>query len=149
MSNLVSKYSALDPADAEWLHLLVGDWQLISDLAFADLVLWLPTTDGGFVAVSQCRPSTGATVHHDDIVGSFAPGGLLPQLERALTEERTQRSREPRTFPCRPTPRSGRRSSRSCTRADRSLSSPGRPTSAAGAPPAVSSSTTSRPQTTS
>ena len=98
MSNLVSKYSALDPADAEWLHLLVGDWQLISDLAFADLVLWLPTTDGGFVAVSQCRPSTGATVHHDDIVGSFAPGGLLPQLERALTEASTQRSREPRWF---------------------------------------------------
>lgn len=98
MSNLVSKYGQLEPADAEWLHLLIGDWQLISDLAFADLVLWLPMPDGAFVAVSQCRPSTGATVHYDDIVGSFAPEGLLPQLERALTEESTQRSREPRWF---------------------------------------------------
>ena len=28
--------------DAEWIHLLVGDWQLIADLSFADLVLWVP-----------------------------------------------------------------------------------------------------------
>ncbi|MBI9114737.1 sensor histidine kinase [Sanguibacter suaedae] len=98
MSDLVSKHSTLDAVEAEWLHLLVGDWQLISDLAFADLVLWLPTSDGGFVAISQCRPSTGATVHYDDIVGTFAPEGLRPQLERAMVEERTQRSREPRWF---------------------------------------------------
>ena len=98
MSDLVSKHSSLSAPDVEWLHLLVGDWQQISDLAFADLVLWLPTGDGGFVAVSQCRPSTGATVHYDDIVGTFAPEGLRPQLERAMAEETTQRSREPRWF---------------------------------------------------
>ncbi len=98
MSDLISRHADLSPADNEWLHLLVGDWQVISDLAFADLVLWLPTSDGNFVAVSQCRPSTGATVHYDDIVGSFAPEGQRPQLERALTEVRSQRSREPRWF---------------------------------------------------
>ncbi|MEP7762975.1 histidine kinase N-terminal domain-containing protein [Sanguibacter sp. 25GB23B1] len=98
MSDLVSKHASLAAPDVEWLHLLVGDWQQISDLAFADLVLWLPTGDGGYVAVSQCRPSTGATVHYDDIVGTFAPEGLRPQLERAMAEETTQRSREPRWF---------------------------------------------------
>ncbi|MET0871005.1 MAG: histidine kinase N-terminal domain-containing protein, partial [Paeniglutamicibacter terrestris] len=30
------------PGDEDWLHLLVGDWQLVADLAFADLVLWFP-----------------------------------------------------------------------------------------------------------
>ena len=30
----------------------------------------LPTRSGDYVAVAQARPSTGATVHYDDIVGS-------------------------------------------------------------------------------
>jgi two-component sensor histidine kinase len=98
MSNLVARYSDLDPADVEWLHLLVGDWQLISDLAFADLVLWMPDRDGGFLAVAQARPSTGATVHYDDIVGTQAPDGQRQQLARALSEVTIHRSREPRWF---------------------------------------------------
>jgi two-component sensor histidine kinase len=98
LSELVSRHAELPAADVEWLHLLVGDWQLISDLAFGDLVLWLPTADGSFVAVAQVRPSTAATVHYDDIVGSKAPEGLRPQLERALAEVAIQRSREPRWF---------------------------------------------------
>ena len=98
LSELVERHADLDAADVEWLHLLVGDWQFISDLAFADLVLWLPTADGGFVAIAQCRPSTGATVHHDDIVGTQAPAGQRPQLRRALEDLAAQRSREPSWF---------------------------------------------------
>ena len=98
LSELAQRHAHLDAADLEWLHLLVGDWQVISDLAFADLVLWLPTADDDFVAIAQCRPSTGATVHYDDVVGSRPPDGQRPQLERSLTEVRAQRSREPRWF---------------------------------------------------
>ncbi|CAM5781632.1 sensor histidine kinase [Cellulomonas persica] len=98
LSVLVERHGPLPPADLEWLHLLVGDWQVVSDLAFADLVLWLPTTDGDFVAIAQCRPSTGATVHYDDVVGSRAPEGQRPQLQRSLDERRQLRSREPRWF---------------------------------------------------
>lgn len=98
LSDLVERYGYLEPHQVEWLHLLVGDWQLISDLAFADLVLWLPTDDGNFVALAQCRPSTGATVHYDDIVGTMAPDTVRSQLEKALVEESIQRSREPRWF---------------------------------------------------
>jgi two-component system, sensor histidine kinase PdtaS len=99
LSDLVSRHATrLDAADLEWIHLLVGDWQAVSDLAFADLVLWLPTDEGDFVAIAQARPSTGATVHYDDIVGSRAPEGQRPQLQRALEEQVAQRSREPRWF---------------------------------------------------
>ena len=98
LSTLAARYAALDAQDLEWLHLLVGDWQVLSDLAFADLVLWLPTTDGDFVAIAQARPSTGATVHYDDVVGSSAPEGQRPQLQRSLDERAAQRSREPRWF---------------------------------------------------
>ncbi|MFI2754604.1 sensor histidine kinase [Cellulomonas sp. P22] len=98
LSDLATRHASLDAADLEWLHLLVGDWQVISDLAFADLVMWLPTADGDFIAIAQCRPSTGATVHYDDVVGSRAPDGQRPQLQRSLTEVRALRSREPRWF---------------------------------------------------
>ncbi|QIK84149.1 sensor histidine kinase [Sanguibacter sp. HDW7] len=96
MSELISRHSSLDPADVDWLHLLAGDWQVISDLAFADLVLWLPTDDGELVAIAHCRPSTGATVHYDDIVGTVAPSGRRAQLLEAFDDRRVHREREPR-----------------------------------------------------
>ncbi|UNX56422.1 PAS domain-containing sensor histidine kinase [Georgenia sp. TF02-10] len=66
---MIAAAADVEPADAEWLHQLVGDWQVVADLAFADLVLWLPTDDGSFVVAAHCRPSTAGTVHYDDIVG--------------------------------------------------------------------------------
>jgi two-component sensor histidine kinase len=98
LSNLAERYGTLEPADLEWLHLLVGDWQVISDLAFADLVLWLPTKDGDWVAVAQVRPSTAPTVHYDDVVGSRVSDGQRAQLEAARSSQRAQRSREARWF---------------------------------------------------
>ena len=63
----------------------MADWTLLSDLAFADLVLWLPTWHGGgFVAADQVRPTTGPTSLFDDIVGQFAPRGRRPLLDRAV-----------------------------------------------------------------
>jgi two-component sensor histidine kinase/PAS domain-containing protein len=85
----------LEPADVEWLHLLVGDWQLLSDLSFADLVLWVAASDGGWLAVAHVRPSTGATVYYDDVVGSRLPRGRRPQLDRAADLGRICRERDP------------------------------------------------------
>ena len=39
-------HSALSTEDVEWLDLLLADWQIIADLSFADLVLWLPDREG-------------------------------------------------------------------------------------------------------
>jgi len=98
MTELISQYGDLDDAEIEWLRLLIGDWQLISDLAFADLVLWLPTRDGEFVALAQARPPTSTTVHHEDLVGTFAPSSLRSQLNSAYTHVRHQKARGPRWF---------------------------------------------------
>ena len=55
--------------------MLMADWQIIADLSFADLVLWLPDRDGsGYWAGGQMRPTTGPTAFFDDIVGSFIAG---------------------------------------------------------------------------
>src|SRR5690606_23462798 len=67
MNELVRQHTALDDTDLEWLHLLVSEWQLLSDLSFADLVLWVPTRDGTrYVSVAQMRPNTGPTSYQDD-----------------------------------------------------------------------------------
>ena len=54
LTELVAAHTALEPADVEWLQLLLADWQVIADLSFADLVLWAPLrTDDG------CDPAQG------------------------------------------------------------------------------------------
>lgn len=85
-------------ADVEWLRLLIGDWQLIADLGFADLVLWVRDENDEFVASRQCRPSTGSTIHETDIVGSRPTDSQLERLERAEKELRIQRDREPQWY---------------------------------------------------
>ncbi|GMA36473.1 histidine kinase N-terminal domain-containing protein [Demequina litorisediminis] len=89
------KYAPLTDAEAEWLALLTADWQIIADLSFADLVMW-HAVDDGFVAIAQCRPSTGPTVHQDDVVGTMAAPGRVAHLQRALDEGGITASREPR-----------------------------------------------------
>ncbi|PFG19169.1 sensor histidine kinase [Serinibacter salmoneus] len=96
MSDLISRHGSLSAREADWLHLLVGDWQVISDLAFADLVLWLPDGNGGFVAVAHCRPSTGGTVYYDDVVGHPAPQGQAAAFAEALAGGEIRRTRIPR-----------------------------------------------------
>ena len=65
----IREHADFGPGDAEWLHLLVGDWQLVADLAFADLALWFPHPELGYVALAHVRPSTTHTVFHSDFVG--------------------------------------------------------------------------------
>jgi two-component sensor histidine kinase/PAS domain-containing protein len=76
LSDLIRRYTALKTADLEWLHSLVSDWQLLADLSFADLVLWVRLRDDeGWVAVSQMRPTTGPTAFQDDLVGAVLRDG--------------------------------------------------------------------------
>ncbi len=75
LDDTVRRLPHLRAADVEWLHLLVGDWQLLSDLSFADLVLWVQGSDGipaSWVVVAHARPNTGPLIFYDDIIGSVA-----------------------------------------------------------------------------
>lgn len=82
LSDLVNAQGRSSQADIEWLHLLVGDWQLLADLAFADIVLWVPSADNGFVAVAHARPSSSATLFYRDFVGQV----IKPEWKRQVTE---------------------------------------------------------------
>ncbi len=93
---LARAHTDLSREDVEWLSLLLADWQIIADLSFADLVLWLPARDGsGYWAGAQMRPTTGPTAFVDDIVGSFIEAGKRPLLDSALREGRIAREGDP------------------------------------------------------
>jgi two-component system, sensor histidine kinase PdtaS len=94
LNDVTQRHTDLTDADLDGLHLLLADWQLLADLAFSDLVLWLPTWNGsGYVAGAQMRPTTGATVFADDLVGTFMPRGRRPLLDEALELGRVVHSR--------------------------------------------------------
>ena len=90
----IKAHADFGPGDAEWLHLLVGDWQLVADLAFADLALWFPLPDGSYVALAHARPSTSHTVFHSDFVGERIRGDLQPLVDKAWKSQAIERSSE-------------------------------------------------------
>ncbi|QIK75880.1 sensor histidine kinase [Nocardioides piscis] len=93
---LVRAHTDLDDHDLAWLHRLMADWQIIADLSFADLVLWLPDRDGGgFWAGGQMRPTTGPTALADDLVGTFVPSGRRRMLDEAHATGRLVREGDP------------------------------------------------------
>ena len=93
---LVRAHTDLDDDDVAWLHRLMADWQIIADLSFADLVLWLPDREArGFWAGAQMRPTTGPTSLVDDVVGTFVPVGRRRMLDESYEFGRLVREGDP------------------------------------------------------
>ncbi|GAA3666085.1 PAS domain-containing sensor histidine kinase [Nocardioides ginsengisoli] len=96
LSAIARRHTDLDEADIAWLQLIQADWQVIADLSFADLVLWLPDGAGeGFWAGDQMRPTTGPTAYVDDIVGTFVPAGRRTLVDAAYELGRIAREGDP------------------------------------------------------
>ena len=98
MSEIISEHTDLSEADHHWLKLLVSEWQLLADLSFSDLVLWVPDRDPNvFWAAGQIRPFTGATSLFDDVSAtssrthlSTGHGGLPQRQDRQTSEGKLQ-----------------------------------------------------------
>jgi two-component sensor histidine kinase len=67
-----------------WLRSLMADWQLISDAAFSDLVLWVPNLTK-LHSFAHARPSTAATLFYRDITGSVARTDWKKIIDQAWT----------------------------------------------------------------
>src|SRR5690625_5130225 len=83
LTKFLTDNPGLTEKGAEWLQNLVGDWNIVSDLLRADLVLWVKD-EGGPRAVAHCRPATGSTVYYEDPVGTLLEPGQAPELLRLL-----------------------------------------------------------------
>ena len=95
LAELIQQRTTLSPAHVEWLHLLVSDWQLLSDLSFADLVLWVRASPVQWQAVAHVRPTTGQMAYFGDQVGRAASRSRAELLEAAFSEQRIVRDRDP------------------------------------------------------
>jgi two-component system, sensor histidine kinase PdtaS len=96
LNDVVRQHTGLAEVDLDWLHALVADWQLLADLSFADLVLWVPVRDGeGFRAAAQMRPTTGPTAYVEDLVGSFLPRGRRALVDAAYDDGVIRRDGDP------------------------------------------------------
>src|SRR5580704_1637079 len=91
----LARQAGLKGPDLDWLHALLSDWQLLADLSFADLVLWAPLPEGGWLALAQMRPTTAPTALADDIVGSVRSGSSQLPLVAAMEEQRICREGDP------------------------------------------------------
>ena len=89
--HLLSDRSSLTPDDVLRLGELTAEWQLLADLSFADLVLWIPKRQDqkswpeGHRAVAQIRPMTAATVFTHDLIGNEVTWGSRTDLDQALS----------------------------------------------------------------
>ncbi|CAB4332912.1 unannotated protein [freshwater metagenome] len=95
------------PLDADQKHRireLTADWQLLADLSFADLILWVPLRKDfknwptGYVAVAHIRPTTAATVFPQDVIGDEILWGSRPRIDQALSGAEIVRDAQPEKF---------------------------------------------------
>src|SRR5215211_1334114 len=84
LGDLLAEHTVL-PGDAvDHLHAVVGEWQLLADLSFAEYLMWVRRDDGMLVCVAQCRPNTAPTVLLTDAVGTIATAHEWPALAAAF-----------------------------------------------------------------
>jgi two-component system, sensor histidine kinase PdtaS len=85
LGDLLAEHTVLPGTAVDHLHAVVGEWQLLADLSFADYLMWVRRDDGVVVCVAQCRPNTAPTVLLTDAVGTVAGADELPLVAAAFT----------------------------------------------------------------
>ncbi|HTY27592.1 MAG TPA: histidine kinase N-terminal domain-containing protein, partial [Mycobacterium sp.] len=85
LGDLLAEHTVLPGSAVDHLHAVVGEWQLLADLSFADYLMWVRRDDGALVCVAQCRPNTAPTVLIKDAVATVVAEGELPFVTAAFT----------------------------------------------------------------
>ncbi|MGB3773332.1 MAG: sensor histidine kinase [Rhodococcus sp. (in: high G+C Gram-positive bacteria)] len=95
LSEMLAEHTEL-PGDAVGhLQRVVGEWQLLADISFADVLLWVPVEpllaeresgDGEptVLCMAQCRPTTAPTVIPVDKVGAVVGDTEHPEVAQCL-----------------------------------------------------------------
>jgi two-component sensor histidine kinase len=87
LGDLLAEHTVLPGNAVDHLHAVVGEWQLLADLSFADYLMWVrrdSDASGALVCVAQCRPNTAATVLLSDAVGTVAVAEWMPLVVGAF-----------------------------------------------------------------
>lgn len=101
LDNRIEAISALTESERNHIQELLAQWQLLSDLSFADLVLWIPKRKNyqswpdGYIAQAHIRPTTAATVFPNDVIGSELSWGVNQRLDNVLKTGEIDRDMDP------------------------------------------------------
>ena len=95
LSDRLTRGAAVSPSHVDHARRLVADWQLLADLAFADLTLWVPLPSGAWWCVAQVRPLTAPTCQPEDCVGAEVEGADTEPFVLAHHEGRPVTEGEP------------------------------------------------------
>ncbi|MDQ1202040.1 hypothetical protein QE449_002658 [Rhodococcus sp. SORGH_AS303] len=95
LSEMLAEHTDLPGTAVDHLQRVVGEWQILADISFADLLLWVPVDHPGsravtssdtatVVCVAQCRPTTAPTVIPSDTVGAVVGETEHPEVAECL-----------------------------------------------------------------
>jgi hypothetical protein len=87
LADRIMAVSDLTSDEAEYLRSLCSSWQVLADLSFSDLLLYVrEREDEVFRICAQLRPLTSQTLYPDDKVGQTVTQASQPIVERAFRE---------------------------------------------------------------
>ena len=84
LGDLLAEHTVLPGNAVDHLHAVVGEWQLLADLSFADFLMWVRRDDAALVCVAQVRPNTAPTVLLADAVGTRNEADEMPLVTDAF-----------------------------------------------------------------
>ncbi|HEV3473393.1 MAG TPA: histidine kinase N-terminal domain-containing protein [Actinomycetota bacterium] len=87
LADRIRAITDLDPPQAEHLRALCSSWQVLADLSFSDLLLYIQRRgEETFEVCAQLRPFTSQTLYPRDMVGTKVTQPEQPIVERAWRE---------------------------------------------------------------
>lgn len=96
LSALAARHTTLTAGAIDHLHRLLGEWQVLADLAFADLLLFAPVRGASrFIVLGQVRPYPAQTLYQEDMVGVVVDSRDRPRVAQAIGEARIVREGDP------------------------------------------------------
>ncbi|ANE81743.1 ATPase [Mycobacterium adipatum] len=84
LGDLLAEHTVLPGTAVDHLHAVVGEWQMLADLSFADYLMWVRRDDEYLVCVAQVRPNTASTMLLADAVGTTTAAAEMPVVRAAF-----------------------------------------------------------------
>ncbi len=96
LRELAESRAGLVPAAVEQLVAVTADWQVLADLSFSDLLLFLVDRESGeLVVAAQMRPYTAQTIYYEDLIGQRFRREDRPNVARAMRTAKIVRDGDP------------------------------------------------------
>ena len=96
LAERIREVSNLSEDEAQHLRSLCSSWQVLADLSFSDLLLYVPTFDFDVYEIcAQLRPFTSQTLYPGDMVRTRVSQPEQPVVERAYREGQVWAQEEP------------------------------------------------------